>query len=84
MMSSSKRKQSSAVSSIQSLCNADAILTFKMKPTRLLLTLATLVLLCSCASSGRKVIATKHTILHQSTVVAEYPVTVPDSIKKEN
>jgi hypothetical protein len=51
---------------------------------RLLFALAPLVLLCSCATSGRKVIATKHTILHQSTVVAEYPVTVPDSIKKEN
>ena len=45
---------------------------------RLLFALTPLVLLCSCATSGRKVIATKHTTLHQSTVVAEYPVTVPD------
>ena len=44
---------------------------------RLLLALAPLVLLCSCATSGRKVIATKHTTLHQSTVVAEYPLAVP-------
>ena len=51
---------------------------------RLLFALAPLIFLCSCATSGRKVIATKHTTLRQSTVVAEYPVTVPDSIKKEN
>jgi hypothetical protein len=50
--------------------------TFHMP--RLLLALVPLILLCSCASSGRKVIATKHTTLHQSTVVAEYPVTVPE------
>jgi hypothetical protein len=49
-----------------------------MKPTRILLALAPLLLLCSCATSGRKVIATKHTTLHQSIVVAEYPVTMPD------
>ena len=55
-----------------------------MKTNRFLLAIAPIVLLCSCATSGRKVIATKHTTLHQSTVVAEYPVTVPDSIKKEN
>ena len=49
-----------------------------MKTNRFLLAIAPIVLLCSCATSGRKVIATKHTTLHQSTVVAEYPVTVPD------
>lgn len=46
---------------------------------RLLFAIAPLLLLCSCATSGRKVIATKHTTLHHSTVVAEYPVTVPDA-----
>ncbi|MFM8982632.1 MAG: hypothetical protein ACKOLA_06945 [Spartobacteria bacterium] len=53
-----------------------------MKTTRLLLALVPLILLCSCASSGRKVIATKHTTLRQSTTVAEYPVAVPDTSKQ--
>jgi uncharacterized lipoprotein YajG len=50
-----------------------------MKTFRLFLALAQLFLLCSCASTERKVIATKHTTLHQQTVVAEYPVTSPDN-----
>jgi uncharacterized lipoprotein YajG len=41
-----------------------------MKTFRLFLALAPLFLLCSCASTERKVIATKHTTLHQQIVVA--------------
>ena len=43
-----------------------------------------IALLCSCASADRKVIATKHTTLNQQTIVAEYPVTVPDKTRKGN
>jgi uncharacterized lipoprotein YajG len=50
-----------------------------MKTFRLFLALAPLFLLCSCASTERKVIATKHTTLRQQTVVAEYPVASPDN-----
>ncbi len=47
--------------------------------TRFLLAIAPLVLLCSCATSGRKVIATKHTTLQKQTIIAEYPVTITDT-----
>lgn len=57
-----------------------------MKTFRLFLALTPLFLLCSCASTGtvRRVIATKHTTLKQDTVVAEYPVPVPDRTQKGN
>lgn len=48
-----------------------------MKTNRLLLALIPALLLSACASSGRKVIATRHTTLHQQTLVAEYPVPTP-------
>ncbi len=48
-----------------------------MNLTRLLLALAPLLLLCSCASNDRKVISTRHTTLHQQTIIAEYPVATP-------
>lgn len=46
---------------------------------RLLFALTPLLLLCSCATSGRKVIATKHTTLQKQTIIAEYPVTIADT-----
>ena len=49
-----------------------------MKFPHLLLSLLPALLLCSCASTDRKVIATRHTTLHQQTLVAEYPVPVPE------
>ena len=51
---------------------------------RLILAILLVALLCSCASSGtdRRVIATKHTTLKQETIVAEYPVAVPDRTQK--
>jgi uncharacterized lipoprotein YajG len=55
-----------------------------MKTFRLFLALAPLFLLCSCASTERKVIATKHTTLRQQTVVAEYPVITPDGTRPKN
>jgi len=55
-----------------------------MKTFRLFLALAPLFLLCSCASTERKIIATKHTTLKQETIVAEYPVAVPDRTQKGN
>jgi uncharacterized protein YcfL len=37
------------------------------------------LLLCSCASSDRRVIATRHTTLTQQSIVAEDPVPTPDA-----
>jgi hypothetical protein len=37
-----------------------------------------LFLLCSCASSNKKVIATKHTTLYERTIVAEYPASAQE------
>ena len=45
--------------------------------SRLLLALIPVLLLSACASPDRKVIATRHTTLHQQTLVAEYPVPIP-------
>lgn len=50
-----------------------------MKTTRLLLPLLPALLLCSCASTGSRVLATRHTTLHHQSIVAEYPVPVPDT-----
>jgi hypothetical protein len=56
-----------------------------MKEISLFVALAVIaVLLCSCASPQRKVIATRHTTLHQQTLVAEYPVAVPDRTTKND
>jgi uncharacterized lipoprotein YajG len=49
-----------------------------MKTNRLLLALIPALLLSACASPNRKVIATRHTTLHQQTLVAEYLVPIPE------
>jgi hypothetical protein len=58
----------------------------KSRIPKIILAILPLALVCSCASTGtdRRVIATKHTTLHQQTIVAEYPVAVPDRTQKGN
>lgn len=52
-----------------------------MKSTLLALAILPAVLLSSCSSTDRKVVATRHTTLHQQTIVAEYPITVAENAR---